>query len=112
MQKSALVLAVAALFSLPMSAFSQDDEGFGYHYGNHTTKAITIALGVMANARNYVLLVCTRRSWAKKVRKTANDIAKCAGEDSFATPLPAGRPPLFQKPTKREPERSPAVVCE
>ena len=33
MQKSALVLAVAALFALPMSAFSQDDEGFGYHYG-------------------------------------------------------------------------------
>jgi hypothetical protein len=35
------------------------------------------------NVRNYGPLVCTRRSWANKVKETANDIAKCA-EDSFA----------------------------
>lgn len=56
-----------------------------------TTTAITIATGIMANARNYGPLVCTRRSWANKVREIANDIAKCAGEDSFAIPLPTGR---------------------
>ena len=56
-----------------------------------TTTAITIATGVMANARNYGPLVCTRRSWANKVGETANDIAKCAGEDSFAIPLLTGR---------------------
>jgi hypothetical protein len=46
------------------------------------TTAITITT-VVANARNYGPLVCTRRSWANKVRETASDIAKCA-EDSFA----------------------------
>ena len=45
MQKLALVLAVATLFALPMSAFSQDVEigpggvqinpGYGYHQGYH-----------------------------------------------------------------------------
>jgi hypothetical protein len=49
-----------------------------------TTTAITIAT-VMANARNYGPRVCTRRSWANKVRETANDIAKCAGEDKLLT---------------------------
>jgi hypothetical protein len=49
------------------------------------TTAITITT-VVANARNYGPLVCTRRSWAKKVRETASDIAKCA-EDSFACGL-------------------------
>lgn len=38
----------------------------------------------------YGPLACTRRIWANKVRETANNIAKCAGEDSFALPLPTG----------------------
>ena len=56
-----------------------------------TPTVITITTGVMANARNCGLLVCTRRRWANKAKETANDIAKCAGEDSFAIPLPTGR---------------------
>ena len=65
MQKLTLALAVAALFALPMSAFSQDVEiGPGGVQINPsamaTTTAITIATGVMANARNCGPLGCTR----------------------------------------------------
>ena len=43
-----------------------------------------------ANVGNCGLLACTKKSWANKVRETANDIAKCA-RNSFAIPLPTGR---------------------
>ena len=43
-----------------------------------TTRAITIATTRESTAENSEQLVCTRRSWANKVRETANDIAKCA----------------------------------
>jgi hypothetical protein len=43
-----------------------------------------------ANVGNCGLLACTKKSWANKVRETANDIAKCA-RNSFAIPLPPGR---------------------
>jgi hypothetical protein len=45
---------------------------------------------VEANVGNYGLLACTKKSWANKVRETANGIAKCA-RNSFAIPLPIGR---------------------
>ena len=45
---------------------------------------------VEANAGNCGLLACTKKSWANKVRETANGIAKCA-RNSFAIPLPTGR---------------------
>ncbi len=65
-----------------------------------TTTTITIATGVMANARNYGQLVCTRRRWASKVRETADDIAKCAGEDSFAIRGAHTRPHLVNFPPR------------
>jgi hypothetical protein len=40
---------------------------------------------VEANVGNCGLLACTKKSWANKVRETANDIAKCAGEDKLLT---------------------------
>jgi hypothetical protein len=43
-----------------------------------------------ANVGNCGLLACTKKSWANKVRETANGIAKCA-RNSFAIPLPTGR---------------------
>jgi hypothetical protein len=43
-----------------------------------TARAITIATMRESTAENFEQLVCTRRSWANKVRETANDIAKCA----------------------------------
>ena len=43
-----------------------------------------------ANVGNCGLLACTKKSWANKVRETANDIAKCA-RNSFVIPLPTGR---------------------
>ena len=45
---------------------------------------------VEANVGNCGLLACTKKSWANKVRGTANGIAKCA-RNSFAIPLPTGR---------------------
>ena len=45
---------------------------------------------VGANVGNCGLLACTKKSWANKVRETANGIAKCA-RNSFAIPLPTGR---------------------
>ena len=45
---------------------------------------------VEANVGNCGLLACTKKSWANKVRETANGIAKCA-RNSFAIPLPTGR---------------------
>ena len=45
---------------------------------------------VEANVGNCGLLACTKKSWANKVRETANVIAKCA-RNSFAIPLPIGR---------------------
>ena len=42
------------------------------------------------NVGNCGLLACTKKSWANKVRETANGIAKCA-RNSFAIPLPTGR---------------------
>src|ERR1700722_15252290 len=45
---------------------------------------------VEANVGNCGLLACTKKSWANKVRETANGIAKCA-RNSFALPLPTGR---------------------
>ena len=45
---------------------------------------------VEANVGNCGLLACTKKSWANKVRETADDIAKCA-RSSFATRLPTGR---------------------
>jgi hypothetical protein len=44
---------------------------------------------VEANVGNCGLLACTKKSWANKVRETADDIAKCA-RSSFAIPLPTG----------------------
>ena len=43
-----------------------------------------------ANVGNCGLLACTKKSWANKVRETANGIAKCA-RNSFAILLPTGR---------------------
>jgi len=45
---------------------------------------------VEANVGNCGLLACTKKSWANKVRETANGIAKCA-RNSFAIPLPTDR---------------------
>src|SRR3984885_302020 len=45
---------------------------------------------VEANVGNCGLLACIKKSWANKVRETANGIAKCA-RNSFAIPLPTGR---------------------
>ena len=45
---------------------------------------------VEANVGNCGLLACTKKSWANKVRETANGIAKCA-RNSFTTPLPTDR---------------------
>jgi hypothetical protein len=45
---------------------------------------------VEVNVGNCGLLACTKKSWANKVRETANVIAKCAC-NSFAIPLPTGR---------------------
>ena len=45
---------------------------------------------VEANVGSCGLLACTKKSWANKVRETANGIAKCA-RNSFAIPLPSGR---------------------
>ena len=45
---------------------------------------------VESNVGNCGLLACTKKSWANKVRETANGIAKCA-RNSFAIPLPTGR---------------------
>ena len=45
---------------------------------------------VEANVGNCGQLACTKKSWANKVRETANGIAKCA-RNSFALPLPTGR---------------------
>ena len=45
---------------------------------------------VEANVGNCGLLACTKKSWANKVRETANDIAKCA-RSRFAIPLPTDR---------------------
>ena len=45
---------------------------------------------VEANVGNCGLLACTKKSWANKVRETANGIAKCA-RNSFVIPLPTGR---------------------
>ena len=44
---------------------------------------------VEANVGNCGLLACTKKSWANKVRETANGIAKCA-RNSFAIRLPTG----------------------
>ena len=66
MRKFALALAGAALFAVP-GLFM-----------------------VEANVGNCGLLACTKKSWANKVRGTADDIAKCA-RSSFAIPLPTGR---------------------
>ena len=43
-----------------------------------------------ASVGNCGLLACTKKSWANKVRETANGIAKCA-RNSFAILLPTGR---------------------
>jgi hypothetical protein len=43
---------------------------------------------VEANVGNCGLLACTKKSWASKVRETANGIAKCARN---SLPLPTGR---------------------
>ena len=43
-----------------------------------------------ANVGNCGLLACTKKSWANKVRETANGIAKCAC-NSFAIPPASGR---------------------
>ena len=45
---------------------------------------------VEANVGNCGQLACTKKSWANKVRETANGIAKCA-RNSFVIPLPTGR---------------------
>ena len=45
---------------------------------------------VEADVGNCGLRACTKKSWANKVRETANGIAKCA-RNSFAIPLPTGR---------------------
>jgi hypothetical protein len=45
---------------------------------------------VEAHVENCGLLACTKKSWANKVRETANGIAKCA-RNSFAIPLPTDR---------------------
>jgi hypothetical protein len=43
-----------------------------------------------ASVGNCGLRACTKKSWANKVRETANGIAKCA-RNSFAILLPTGR---------------------
>ena len=45
---------------------------------------------VEANVGNCGQRACTKKSWANKVKETANGIAKCA-RNSFAIPLPTGR---------------------
>ena len=42
-----------------------------------------------ANEGKHGLLACTKKSWANKVRETANGIAKGA-RNSFAIPVPTG----------------------
>ena len=86
MRKFVLALAGAALFALPTSAFSQSVVvGPGgiqiepYHYGHHYARSIHGG----GQCREL-------KSWANKVRETANGIAKCA-RNSFAIPLPTGR---------------------
>ena len=50
------------------------------------TTMVTATAGLLlgANVGNCGWLVSTRRSWAKKVKVTANGIAVCAGNISFA----------------------------
>jgi hypothetical protein len=45
---------------------------------------------VGANVGNCGLRACTKKSWANKVRETANGIAKCV-RNSFAILLPTDR---------------------
>ena len=93
MRKFALALTGAALFALPTAAFSQSVVvGPGgvqiepYYHGHHYARSIHGG----GQCRDCVLLACTKKSWANKVRETANGIAKCA-RNKLRHSLPTSR---------------------